>query len=72
MLKLNSLTVGGLRRLIAAMPDDTVIRPAWVPGEEPGDHEPGVQLLGFDAAGGELVARVALFYLDEIQDEEVE
>ena len=64
------MTVGQLRELIADLPDTCTIRPQWVPGSEPQDHEPGVKLSGFDVMDGELLARVELFYLDEIEDEE--
>lgn len=65
------MTVGELRTLIDGLPDAYAIRPQWVPGKEPGDHEPGVCLDGFDVdrERGELLARVSLFYLDEIEDE---
>lgn len=52
------------------LPDDAVIRPQWAPGCEPSDHEPGVELVGFDQQDGQVIARVKLFYLDEIEDEE--
>jgi hypothetical protein len=68
------MTVGQLRELIANVPDDYTVRPQWVAGKEPKDHEPGVRLERFDVDGqsGELLARVSLFYLDEIEDEEDE
>lgn len=62
------MTVGELRSVIAGLSDDTPIRPQWLPGSEPGDHEPGVSLVSFDVGDGELLARVELFYLDEIVD----
>ena len=65
------MTVGQLRELIAHLPDTCTVRPQWEPGKEPGDHEPHVCLRGFDVLNGELLARVELFYLDEIEDEEV-
>jgi len=66
------MTVGQLRELIADLPDTYNVRPQWAPGKEPGDHEPHVCLRGFDVLNGELLALVELFYLDEIEDEEVE
>ena len=62
------MTVGELRSVIAGLPDTTPIRPQWAAGSEPGDHEPGVSLLGFDVLDGQLLARVELFYLDELED----
>jgi hypothetical protein len=62
------MTVGDLRKLIADLPDDMNVRPQWLPGEEPGDHEPGVEIHGFDVANGELLVRISLFYLDEIDE----
>lgn len=52
------------------LPDDAVVRPQWVPGKEPSDHEPGVLLRGFEQGDGEVLLRVELFYLDDITDEE--
>jgi hypothetical protein len=64
----DKLTVGHLRRVIEGLPDDTIIRPDWQDGP-PQDHEPGVELFGFEAERGELLAKVGLFYLDEVEDE---
>lgn len=63
------MTVGELRKLIADLPDDAAIRPQWNDGEEPGDSSPGVVLHGFDFHDGELLARVGLFWLDDIADD---
>ena len=52
------------------LPDDAVVRPQWQPGSEPGDHEPGVEVVGFDRVGDQVLIRVKLFYLDDITDEE--
>jgi len=62
------MRVGQLRSLIEGLPDDCTVRPKWVPGSEPGDHEPGVRLCGFEVDGDELLARVELFYLDDLDD----
>lgn len=66
------MTVGELRAIIAGLPDDANVRPQWRAGDEPQDHAPGVVLHGFDVSGGELIARVGLFYLDDIDDAEWE
>lgn len=52
------------------LPDDAPIRPQWVVGSEPSDHEPGVMLCGFDRVDGQVIARVKLFYLDDAEDSE--
>lgn len=64
------LTVGLLRRVIAELPDDAVIRPAWAHSMTPGDGDPGVVLHGFDACDGELRALVGLFDLSEVHGDE--
>lgn len=64
------MTVGDLRGLISQLPDDANIRPQWRPGDEPDDDAPGVVLYGFDVTGGELMARVGLFYLEQISKED--
>jgi len=64
------MTVGQLRSLIEGLHDDCTVRPQWVPGSEPGDHEPGVSLCGFDVDGDELLVRVELFYLDDLDYED--
>lgn len=64
------LTVGLLRRVIADLPDDAIIRPAWAHSMTPGDNEPGVVLQGFDVCDGELLALVGLFYLDDITEDQ--
>ena len=63
------MTVGELRKLIADLPDAAVIRPQWNEGEEPQGSSPGVVLHGFDFRDGELLARVGLFWLDDIVDD---
>ena len=65
-------TVRQLMDACKCLPDDAVVRPQWVPGCEPSDHEPGVRLRGVEQADGEVLLRVELFYLDEITDEEEE
>lgn len=67
-----ALSVGHVRRLIKDLPDDAGFFPVWA-SDPPGDHEPGVQVCGFNP-GTDRNGRpgvkilVALFYLDEIAD----
>jgi hypothetical protein len=64
-----------LREFLAAcqyLPDDASVRPEWANGCVPGDHEPAVQLCGFDVVDGEVLLRVKLVYLDDFEDEDTE
>lgn len=65
------VTVGDLLALIEDkdLSDSIVVRPQWVPGKEPGDHEPGVCLRGVEFADDEVLLRVELFYLEDEEDE---
>jgi predicted Zn-ribbon and HTH transcriptional regulator len=70
-----NLTVGHIRKAIAGLPDNAPVCPDWA-GGPPSDHEPGVELIDVacgqsDRRGQYLSIRVALFYLDEDdQDDE--
>jgi hypothetical protein len=65
-------TVRDVLNACKGMPDDAIFRPQWVPGCEPRDYEPGVKLVGFDVEDGEVLARVKLYYLCDIEDDEGE
>lgn len=59
------LTVGDLRKAIEGLDDNAPVSPYWAPGCEPGDDEPGVELIGFERRGFYLAIDVALFYLND-------
>lgn len=69
--RINDLTVGGIRKAIAGLPDSTPIQPVWAAGP-PGDHDPAVGIDFFHVANGEdgdyLGVGVSLHYLDDEDD----
>lgn len=73
-----AITLGQFREYTKDMPDDVQLVPRFIPGNEPGDHEPGVRLLGIgngDEHDEEPIVSLAveLFYLgkdDEDWDNE--
>jgi hypothetical protein len=66
------MTVGEMRKALRGVPANWTLRPQWLAGKEPGDHEPGVCLHGVDvdAEMEQVLARVSLFYLDDEEDDE--
>lgn len=64
------MTIGELREAIKDLPADAPVCIDWALGEAPRDHDPGVRLFGWNTdEKGNLIMRVGLFYLDELDDE---
>jgi len=66
------MTVSELRKQLQGVPGSWEVRPEWARGHTPSDGEPGVCLHGFtvNRRSNEVLARVSLFYLDEVEDDE--